>query len=178
VARRTGARLLGVDFSPVALELARARVRRVGWASRAEYREGDMLQLPVDDSSVDAALCVAAIFFCGDVSGALQELNRVIRPGGRLGLFTVDRDSSLEGPLPTDTPALTEGVGFRTVSSVEPPGWRETFRGIYDSWLAHEQQLRVELGDEAADPLIQEAVGVGGHLEHRRLLVILAERPS
>ena len=51
-----------------------------------ELKKGDALQLPLEDSSIDVAAqnCVFNIFKADDLKKALQEIYRVLKPGGRL----------------------------------------------------------------------------------------------
>lgn len=56
VAGRTGARLVGVDFSAVAVSQARQLADRLGRA--AQFRVGDLARTGLDDDSVDAAMFV------------------------------------------------------------------------------------------------------------------------
>ena len=61
-----------------------------------EYRSGDAHAIPSDAASVDAALCECALSTFLDQPGALREIRRVLRPGGRL----VVSDMVLEGDVP------------------------------------------------------------------------------
>jgi ubiquinone/menaquinone biosynthesis C-methylase UbiE len=47
-------------------------------------RNGDLLDLPVADGGADVILSVFGVIFASDPSGALRELARVVRPGGRV----------------------------------------------------------------------------------------------
>ncbi|MFD4658240.1 class I SAM-dependent methyltransferase [Kitasatospora sp. NPDC058444] len=82
--RQTGAlvarghRTVGVDQSPEML--ARARER----APQAEFRTGHLEKLPLDDDSVDLAVCSLAMTHLPDLAAAVSELARVVRPGGRI----------------------------------------------------------------------------------------------
>ena len=77
---RRGAVVTGVDFcGPM---LAAARVRR--GAERVEWLEADVHRLPLDDGSVDVATLAFGLRNLTDPAGALCELRRVLRPGGRL----------------------------------------------------------------------------------------------
>ena len=78
-----GHKVIGVDLSPHMLELARAKL------PEADFREGDMENLPVDDASVDAALCALALVHLPDVGKAIAEMARVLRPGGHLVISDV-----------------------------------------------------------------------------------------
>ena len=47
-----------------------------------------MLDLGYPDGSFDAVVCVFGIFFVPDMAGAVGELWRMVRPGGRLAITT------------------------------------------------------------------------------------------
>lgn len=78
-AARRGARVTGVDPSPVMLRLARLLVRgpSIRWA------EGVAERLPLEDGAVTVALAVATVHHWPDVTTALAEVQRVLIPGGR-----------------------------------------------------------------------------------------------
>lgn len=73
-----GGSVTGVDLNPAMLTVA----QRV--APGIEWRQGDAAALPFDDDAFDVVTCQAAIFFFPDPTGALTEMGRVIRPGGRV----------------------------------------------------------------------------------------------
>ncbi|MER7847692.1 class I SAM-dependent methyltransferase [Kitasatospora sp. NPDC096077] len=73
-----GHRTIGVDQSPEMI--ARARER----APQAEFRTGRLEALPLDDDSVDLAVCTMALTHQPEVDGTVAELARVVRPGGRV----------------------------------------------------------------------------------------------
>ncbi|MBN1337389.1 MAG: class I SAM-dependent methyltransferase [Deltaproteobacteria bacterium] len=60
-----------------------------------EVHEGVAEALPFHDGCFDAVLLVTTICFVDDVAAALQEARRVLKPGGRLVVGFVDRDSEL-----------------------------------------------------------------------------------
>ena len=57
---------------------------------------GDLLALPFDDESFDAATVGFGVRNVADLPGAIEELRRVLRPGGRLGILEITRP---RGPL-------------------------------------------------------------------------------
>jgi demethylmenaquinone methyltransferase/2-methoxy-6-polyprenyl-1,4-benzoquinol methylase len=71
-------RVVGIDFSPAMLELARQREPRV------EFRLGDVTHLREADASVDAITIAFGLRNLVDRETALREMFRVLRPGGRL----------------------------------------------------------------------------------------------
>jgi ubiquinone/menaquinone biosynthesis C-methylase UbiE len=94
IARRVGARGLavGLDPSPALLAVARQLARDAGLGDRIEFREGSALRLPFPDGSFDVVMCVTVLSHVPDGESALPELVRVLRPGGRLGVFDMDTD--------------------------------------------------------------------------------------
>jgi demethylmenaquinone methyltransferase/2-methoxy-6-polyprenyl-1,4-benzoquinol methylase len=75
---RPGGRVIGIDFSPGMLELARKLEPDV------EFRLGDVSRLSEADDSVDAVTIGFGLRNLVDRNEALREMRRVLRPGGRL----------------------------------------------------------------------------------------------
>ena len=75
--RAHGVPVQGVDLSAAMLRRAADRLGSV-------VVRADAVALPVASGSVDNVLFVAALHAIGDVSGAVAEAARVLRPGGRL----------------------------------------------------------------------------------------------
>ncbi|MER6051529.1 class I SAM-dependent methyltransferase [Streptomyces sp. NPDC001793] len=73
-----GYRTIGVDQSPEMLAQARRKV------PDAKFRPGYLENLPIDDESIDLAVCSLAMTHLPDVSSGIAELARVLRPGGRI----------------------------------------------------------------------------------------------
>jgi 2-polyprenyl-3-methyl-5-hydroxy-6-metoxy-1,4-benzoquinol methylase len=72
------AKVVGVDISEEAIEDCRRRVPDV------EFRLGDLMELPVDDDAFDVVVCFEALEHTSDTSRTLDELARVLAPGGLL----------------------------------------------------------------------------------------------
>ncbi len=86
-----GHRVIGIDASPEMLEKARARV------PGADLRLGDLESLPLEDASVDLAICALALSHLPEVARAIAELGRVLRSGGRLILSDLHPTMTLLG---------------------------------------------------------------------------------
>ncbi|WP_371580547.1 methyltransferase domain-containing protein [Streptomyces sp. NBC_01314] len=78
----TGHRIIGVDWSQDALRRARTRIP---YAIRGELADGG---LPLRSESADAVLFSEVIEHLVDPDAALDEIRRVLRPGGHLMLST------------------------------------------------------------------------------------------
>jgi demethylmenaquinone methyltransferase/2-methoxy-6-polyprenyl-1,4-benzoquinol methylase len=83
--RAGAASVTGLDFSTRMLERARRKTAVVDWV------EGDLLALPFEEGSFDAATIGFGIRNVGDLELALAELRRVLRPGGRLAILEITR---------------------------------------------------------------------------------------
>ncbi len=80
------ARVIGVDASDEMLKAAADRlgVGDSGTASNIDFRLGPLEALPIDDTSLDAALLVLVLHHLPAPADALREALRVLKPGGRL----------------------------------------------------------------------------------------------
>lgn len=78
---------IGVDASSTMLARAVADTDPVALPAVGFVR-GDALTLPFRDASFDAACCFLALHLMADPLAALDELVRVLVPGGRLALMT------------------------------------------------------------------------------------------
>src|ERR1700752_134649 len=79
--------VLGVDLAENLLELARRKAKQQG-LNNVEFRPADFLELGLPSASFDAVVCVFGIFFVPDMTAAVSELRRLVRPGGKLAITT------------------------------------------------------------------------------------------
>jgi hypothetical protein len=93
LARKTGCEVIGVDLAPPA----------VSDDPRVRFIRGDAEALPLDNASVDAALCECALCTFPDKDAAVGELARVLRPGARVALSDLTADP---GRLPSSLASL------------------------------------------------------------------------
>ncbi|WP_410638378.1 SAM-dependent methyltransferase [Amycolatopsis sp. lyj-346] len=90
---RTGADLTGISISARDVEVSNARAEREGVADRVRFQRADAMDLPFEDSSFDHAFALESIVCVPDRVRALQEIARVVRPGGTVALTDFsDRD--------------------------------------------------------------------------------------
>jgi demethylmenaquinone methyltransferase/2-methoxy-6-polyprenyl-1,4-benzoquinol methylase len=72
-----GGRVVGLDFSPQMLEIARRDHPGI------EFLEGDALRLPFEDAGFDASTIAFGLRNLSDPVRGLREMKRVLKPGGR-----------------------------------------------------------------------------------------------
>jgi arsenite methyltransferase len=89
-ARRVGktGKVIGVDMTPEMIAKARANAT-AGKYDNVEFLLGDIEALPLPDCSVDVAISNCVINLVPDKEKVFQELNRVLRPGGRFMISDV-----------------------------------------------------------------------------------------
>jgi ubiquinone/menaquinone biosynthesis C-methylase UbiE len=75
--------VVGIDLTPEMLAEAE-RLRADHGAGNVIFRQGDVHHLPFGDASFDLATCRRAAHHFSDIAVALQEIKRVLRPGGRV----------------------------------------------------------------------------------------------
>ncbi|QMU60013.1 MAG: methyltransferase domain-containing protein [Boseongicola sp.] len=77
---KIAANVTGLDFSPAMIDLSRESV------PEGRFVEGDAMSMPFDNNSFDAVTIGFGIPHLPDPEAALDEVARVLRPGGRLAL--------------------------------------------------------------------------------------------
>jgi SAM-dependent methyltransferase len=75
-----GCHVVGIDFSPAMLTIARQRVHT------ATFLEADAQDLPFADAEFDIVVCNVGVCHVPDQPRALSEVRRVLRPGGRFAM--------------------------------------------------------------------------------------------
>lgn len=86
-------RIVGVDISSDMNSIASKRIAAAGLGDRVEILEGDATALTFADATFDATVSMQVIEYLAEPDAALQELVRVLRPGGRLVIVDTDWDS-------------------------------------------------------------------------------------
>jgi ubiquinone/menaquinone biosynthesis C-methylase UbiE len=105
-AARWGTTAVGVDYVPALLDNGRARALVEGL--NVEFQLGDAENLPAADDEFDATLSVFGTMFAPDHRRTADEVIRVTRPGGTVGLVSWTPDGFI-------------GQLFRTIGRHVPP---------------------------------------------------------
>jgi 2-polyprenyl-3-methyl-5-hydroxy-6-metoxy-1,4-benzoquinol methylase len=81
---RRGYRVKAVDFSDAVLEIARENVRAAGLGHLIDVGREDLIDLSYDDGSFDYVLCWGVLMHVPRVERAIEQLSRIVAPGGYL----------------------------------------------------------------------------------------------
>jgi arsenite methyltransferase len=76
-------RVIGIDMTPEMLTKSRRTAGALGY-DHVEFREGLAEALPVDDGWADVVISNGVINLCADKRPVFAEIDRVLKPGGRL----------------------------------------------------------------------------------------------
>jgi ubiquinone/menaquinone biosynthesis C-methylase UbiE len=105
----TPGEVVGVDLQPAQVEQARALAAERGVAN-ARFEAANIYELPFPNGSFDAVLAHTVLMGLREPVRALQELRRVLRPGGLVGLRDPDWGADLFTPA---TPLLEQWWAIR-----------------------------------------------------------------
>ena len=185
-----GYHMVGVDISPMMLELARGELDRLG--ARATLLRADARSLPLADGSVEVVLNLFNSFgYCeqeADNQQILKEAARVLRPGGQFFLDTRTRQCQIlfaprHQPMGTaDGQALVMSCHYDSPRHRLVSEWRRTRTGP----VVHQASIRLYGLDELDEMMTvaglqkvavygdYSAIPYGGY---QRQLLYLARKP-
>ncbi|TNJ67450.1 demethylmenaquinone methyltransferase [Paenibacillus hemerocallicola] len=75
-------KMIGLDFSRNMLELGEQKIAKLGMSKQISLIHGNAMQLPFEDNSFDYATIGFALRNVPDLEKVLQEMERVVKPGG------------------------------------------------------------------------------------------------
>jgi SAM-dependent methyltransferase len=85
-ARRYGADVIGIELTPARVKGAQHLTRLVGLQNSVRVVEGNVMQVPLPDTSADVVISQEALLHVPDKARALAEAYRILKPGGRIAL--------------------------------------------------------------------------------------------
>lgn len=172
-AKRRPRRLAGIDLTPRAIELTRRRLALAGLAS--ELRVADAENLPFDDGSFDLVYSWGVLHHSPDTARAIEEVRRVLRPGGRARIMIYHR-WSIVGALLWTRYALLAGRPWTSLDEIyaahlESPGTKAysvpEARALFSRFERADVRSLLSFGD-----LLEGEVGQ----RHRSAALRLAKR--
>jgi ubiquinone/menaquinone biosynthesis C-methylase UbiE len=102
LAQLCGCRVTGLDVTEVFCELATLLAKRTGLENQVQYRHGSALDMPFEDDSFDGVWMQHVNMNIQDKPVLFSEIQRVLKPGGRLAFYEILADSgeALDFPVP------------------------------------------------------------------------------
>lgn len=104
LAKLTDCRMVGVDISRTFVRIARDNARKAG--VDIAFDEGDAADLPLPSDGIDFIVCCAAFKNFARPLDALDEMHRVLKPGGTALIIDLRKDFS-----PQEIDAYVRGKG-------------------------------------------------------------------
>lgn len=86
IAKTHNCSVVGIDISHDALDRAQALYQHEPFFGQMSFAQASVQKLPFPDEHFDVVLCESVLFFVNDKETALQEMMRVLKPGGFLAL--------------------------------------------------------------------------------------------
>jgi ubiquinone/menaquinone biosynthesis C-methylase UbiE len=90
--RAPGLQVTGIDLSDEMIVRGQANARHAGLSDRVSFRQGAAQQIPFPDASLDLVVSTLSLHHWSDPVAVLDEIVRVLRPGGSFLIFDLRRD--------------------------------------------------------------------------------------
>ncbi len=110
--------ITGLDVSETFVQIARSNALNAG--VQVDFRRGNASDLPFADESFDFLICRAAFKNFTEPVRALEEMHRVLKPGGKALIIDLRRDASME--------SISEAVEGMNVNALNAFITKLTFR--------------------------------------------------
>ncbi|MCP3902012.1 MAG: class I SAM-dependent methyltransferase [Planctomycetes bacterium] len=114
----------GLDIAPNAAEMTRQRLQHIGIDSGDRVRTGSALEIPWADGSFDFVYSIGCLHHTGNTPKAVQEVYRVLRPGGTAVVMLYNRNSYRN---------IVIRVKAKLAGKSDPNAMDETLRRTYDA---------------------------------------------
>ena len=170
LARQIGAALVGIDFSSVGIDHARARAAEHTPELSVRYLVADAAATGLPRDGAMGLVCIDAIQLMSHREAVMAEVCRLLRAGARAVFSTWEEPDRLR-----DLAALFESAGLITIAVEARPEWLERERSIFERALVDAPQFPE---DEGLQSLAAEAEDVLPVIGQCRRVLGVAEKPQ
>ncbi len=118
LAKLGNCQITGLDISETFVEIARGNAAKEN--VRVDFRQGNASEMPFGDETFDFLLCRAAFKNFSEPHRALEEMHRVLKPGGNALIIDLRRDAPVE--------SINQAVNEMKVGTVNGIITKLTFR--------------------------------------------------
>jgi ubiquinone/menaquinone biosynthesis C-methylase UbiE len=134
ISDETDAHVTGLDYAASAIDVAMDRTQSK--RDRLTFVQGDMNALEFPDHSFDKVISLDTIYWVADIDEALASIVRLLKPGGKLGIFIANT------PLTDDSPGACESRGTWVAKSLQKMGLDFDAHDYTESFLAFWPKLK------------------------------------
>lgn len=85
--------IIGVDISQDMVKKAAQNLSSLGFSEKVSFRQGDIQRLPFETNTMDFAISTLSLHHWSDPKQSIQEIYRVLKPGGQFLIFDLRRNS-------------------------------------------------------------------------------------
>lgn len=149
LAHKYGADVTGIELTPARVVGAQALTRRVGLDDTARIVEGNVMDVPLPDVSVEAVVSQEAFCHVPDVKRAVAEAFRILKTDGRLAFTDWIANQPLDA---TDAQLMWDGMAIQPLRSI--PEYRNLVENAGFK-VVSTQDLTVEWG-----PILKERLAM------------------
>ncbi len=139
-------RITGLDISKSFVEIARGNAAKAG--AHIDFRLGNASDMPFPDASFDFTFCQAAFKNFSQPVRAIEEMYRVLRPGGTALIVDLRRDAS-----PDDIAREVDAMGLGM------------FDRLFTKWTFKVMLLKTAYSVEQMESMIAQTSFKGGKIE-------------
>ena len=111
LAKLGGYRVTGLDISETFVEIANRNAKEAG--VEIDFRQGNVSGMPFEDATFDFVFCRAAFKNFSDPAGALQEMYRTLKTGGKGLILDLRKDAP-----PEAIAQAVDGMGLNPINKV------------------------------------------------------------
>jgi SAM-dependent methyltransferase len=107
---RPGGAVTGIDMTPEQLDKARRLAAWDGFDG-VHFEHGYLEQVPVEGAAADVVISNAVINLCDDKRAVFREIERILRPGGRLAISDIVTERQLTEEIVCDVSLWASCIG-------------------------------------------------------------------
>lgn len=169
--------LLGIDISPVSIELAKQNASNR--KANAQFWVADASSTELQDQACAVVTCFDVLLYMPNQVAVVKEIHRILKPGG-LFAFTTWEQNGYSKRLGTqqigDYRSLLEGAGFEVQRYDVVEGAREQQNRVFEGIVGRQDELSEDIGEGPTSMYVKMASGANEESSKREYIFVIARR--